>query len=122
MNNWAKAARMKLRVNTSNGVLSSEQIWDLNFSTLANLAKAYKPSENNDGLDFLSEEVKVDEAKVLAFELIKEVYLVKKAEKETAASAAAVKAHNQKILQLIANKQEESLNNLSVEELEKLLK
>ena len=48
--------------------------------------------------------------------------LTKKKEAEELRDAAETKAHNQKILTLIAEKQEGKLKEMSIEELEKLLK
>jgi orotate phosphoribosyltransferase-like protein len=64
----------------------------------------------------------VDKITQLQFNIVKDVYLTKKTEAEALRDVAEVKAHNQKILTLIAKKQEDKLGELSVEELEKLIK
>lgn len=73
-------------------------------------------------LSFLIETTVVDVENQLRFDILKDVYLTKKKENEELKTAAEVKAHNQKILALIAEKKEGELKELSVEELEKLLK
>ena len=64
----------------------------------------------------------VDIENQLRFDILKDVYLTKKKEAEELRNAAEIKAHNQKILTLIAEKKDESLKGKSIEELEGLLK
>jgi len=64
----------------------------------------------------------VDVENQLRFDILKDVYITKKKEAEKLRDAAEVKAHNQKILTLIAEKKDDELKGKSVEELEKMLK
>lgn len=125
-NIFKTASKLKLRFNTSKGSLSVEQLWDLNLTQLSDLIKATKKvlrkGEPDDDLAFLEKDVVVDVENTLMFEIAKEVYLSKKAENDAIRNAKEIKEHNQKILGLIAQKKEESLVGLSVEELEKMLK
>ena len=52
-----------------------------------------------------------------AFDILKEIYLVKKSEQDAIKNAADIKAHNEKIDALIFQKQEAKLSEMSVEEL-----
>lgn len=101
-------------------------MWDLNFTQLTSLIKAIKKvlkqNDNDDDLSFLVDTTKVDVEMQLRFDIAKDVYLTKKKDAEELRSAADIKEHNQKILGLIARKQENELEGKSVEELEKLLK
>ena len=113
---YKQASKLKLRIATSVGMLSVEQLWDLPQTKLAESIKAVKKvlkKNDDDELSFLESSKVVDVENQLRFDILKDVYLTKKAEAE---------AHNQKIMALIAEKKDESLKNMSIEELEKLMK
>jgi hypothetical protein len=125
MSNFREATRQKLRVSTSQGLLTVEQLWDLPLSKLATAIKNVKKTlqkDNDDELSFLDESKTVDKTQQLTFDVLKEIYLTKKEEAEAAKNVAEVKAHNEKILSLIHQKQETELSQKSVEELQALLK
>jgi len=120
-----EASRMKLRVNTKQGQLSVEQLWDLNLSTLSTIIKNTKKilkEENDDDLSFLDETKKVDLETQLTFDIVKEIYLTKKREIDAEKNAASIKEHNEKIMQLIYEKQQGELKDKSIEELQSMLK
>jgi len=122
---FKQASKLKLRFTTNRGVLSVEQLWDLTQTELAKAIRDVKKvltKNTDDELSFLIGTTVVDVENQLRFDILKDVYLTKKKENEELKTAAEVKAHNQKILALIAEKKEGELKELSVEELEKLLK
>lgn len=122
---YKEASKLKLRFTTSVGQLSTEQLWDLNQSQLSvalvAVNKILKKSEDND-LSFLDVDKKVDYLNELRFNILKDVYLSKKEEAERIKNIAETKAYNEKINSLIAEKKEGQLRDMSVEELEKLLR
>ena len=122
---YKQSSKMKLRFSTTVGALSSEQLWDLSLTQLVTTIKAVKKilkKTDDDELSFLEDSKIVDTENQLRFDILKDVYLTKKKELEDNRDAAANKAHNQKILALIEAKTEAKLGEMSVEELEKLLK
>lgn len=122
---YKQASQLKLRFNTSKGILSVEQLWDLTLTDLAATIKAVKKvlkKDDDDELSFLTDSKATDPMNQLAFDILKDVYLTKKKANEEVREAAEIKAHNQKILQLIAEKKDDSLKGMSIEELEKQLK
>lgn len=126
MNQFTQASKIKLRFNTPKGLLSTEQLWDLTLVDLTTSIKASKKllnkTEDND-LSFLEITTTVaDQTEQLRFEILKEVYLTKKADNEAIRTAKENKEHNQKIMQLIEQKKDDKLSGLSIEELEKMLK
>lgn len=125
MDNFKQASRAKLRINTSQGLLSVEQLWDLSLTKLSaiikNVKKALKGSEGDDELSFLDESKTVDKEQQLMFDILKDIYLTKKAELEEERTSAQRKANNEKIMALIHRKQESKLEELSVEELQAML-
>lgn len=122
---YKKASQQGLRIVTPKGLLSAEQLWHLGFEDLASSIKKVKKvlkKTDDDELAFLESNTPVDTENQLRFDILKDVYLTKRKEKDELRDAAETKAHNQKIISLIAEKQEEGLKSKSVEELEKLLK
>lgn len=120
---FLKASRLKLRWNSSRGFLSLEDLWDLSLQNLNTLAKGLKRELKAElEEDFLEEKTEEDTITKLKFDIVIEVLNIKKSEAKAASEATAMKAHNQKILGLIAKKQDEDLEKMSVEDLQKLLK
>ena len=128
MNYFKEAVKKRLRFNTSKGVLSVEQLFDLKLTPLATLVRALKKElnkdeSNDDGLGFLDlTSTAVDPVLELQFNVVKEIYIDKKDERDAEQSKAETKAHNQRIDELIAQKNDEALSSKSVAELEALRK
>jgi len=125
MNNFAEASRLKLRFTTQYGQLAVENLWDLSLSKLSNIIKDVKKEikkEDDDELSFLDETKKVDKIQELKFEILKEIYLIKKQESEDSKNEASIKAHNEYIDGLIYEKEQADLKKLSVEDLKALRK
>jgi hypothetical protein len=126
MNIYQKAVQVKLRFSTNKGVLSVEQLFDLPLTNIASLIKEQSKVLSSQGLaddlNFLLEESKVNPEDELKFNILKDVYLTKKSEMDSTKQAAAIKEHNRKIDELIYQKQEASLKELSVDDLMKLRK
>lgn len=123
------ASRKKLRIATSRGNLSVEQLWDLPKDDIGQLAIAVrkriadeKGTAGDSELDFLKptaqKEESIDE---LTFRILKDIYKTKQAEEDKAHLAAEKRLKNRRILELIAKKQDEALENKSIEELEAML-
>ena len=119
---YKKAIKLKLRFETSRGMLSVEQLWDLSQDELASIIRNLKEllrKDSDDELDFLENPTtKADELIKLQFDIVKDVYLDKKSAIETEQKQSENKIHNQKILELIKRKQDSDLGELSIEELE----
>jgi hypothetical protein len=117
------ASRKKYRFESDKGLLSVEQIWDLPLTQLNKIAISV-----NKNLKDVTEESFIDirpnpeksslEAKL---EILKHVISVKQDEQKAAKDAADKKARKQKILQILENKKNEQLTEMSEEELMKQL-
>ncbi len=125
MDNFKQASRIGLRVSTTQGLLSVEQLWTLSLNKLSviikNIKKQLKGSEGDDELSFLDETKTVDKELQLTFDILKDIYLTKKLESEEEKNAAERKLHNEKIMSILHRKQNEKLENMSEEELLSLL-
>ena len=118
------AAQKGIRFQTTTGLLSTEQLWTLNQTTLASIVKSLKKvlkGDNDDELSFLDESKTINVDDQLRFDIAKDIYLTKKAEAEAERNKMERKAFEQKILALIAEKKEDSLKGKSIEELEAML-
>lgn len=125
MDIFKRASREKLRFETSKGVLSAEQLWDLPQSGLASAIKNVKKilqKDNDDDLNFLDDAKVVDKVNQLRFEILKDVYLTKKTEAEEARNKVAIKEHNEEILALIAEKEKSEMKEKGIDDLKKMLK
>jgi hypothetical protein len=122
---YKQASQLKLRFSTNVGQLSVEQLWELSQTTLSIAIKSVKKilkKNDDDELSFLEDTKEVDVENQLRFNILKDVYLTKKKEADELRNTAYIKAHNQKIDSLIAEKQEGKLREMSIEDLEKLRK
>ncbi|AGF88613.1 hypothetical protein PJM36_0125 [Salmonella phage vB_SenM_UTK0005] len=120
-----QATRLKLRFNSNKGLLSVEQVWDLNLNALNEMAKDLSRQVKeaaSDEEDFIGVKSAVDSQLQLRFDIVKAIIGVKLKERDESATAAERKANNQAIMELIQRKKQQELEGLSVEELEKLLK
>ena len=123
------ASRKKLRIQTNRGMLSVEQLWDLSKEDIGELAKSIRKRINDQKgvtgdseLDFLKPSAQTEETiDELTFRILKDIYQTKQAEEDKAHRRAAARENNRKILELIAKKQDQELENKSIEELEKML-
>lgn len=120
---FEQATRTRLRFETSRGFLSVEDIWDLplqgrgvNLDDIAvGIDRQLKDSSTT---SFVDETPKANTTLQLAFDVVKHVIDVKKAEAQAAATAAERRATKARILEIIAKKQDSVLENASIEELE----
>lgn len=122
---YKEASILKLRFETSKGCLSVEQLWDLNLFDLSAAIKKVKKvlkKSDDDELSFLDEAKTVDTENELRFNILKDVFLTKKKNTEDAMNERERKEFNQGILARIKAKQEQQLDELSIEDLEKMLK
>lgn len=125
MSIFKEAVKAKIRFNTKQGLLSTEQLFELSLTRLAIIVRNLKKEiskDSDDELSFLDETSKpVDATAQLRFDVAKAIYLDKKAERDAIQTSAAKKEHNEKILALIAKKQEGELEGKSVKELTDML-
>lgn len=120
---FEKAVRNKVRWNYK-GSLNVEDLWTLELYELnelyMKLAKDARASTK--GLDSL---IDVDEddnsLETLRMDIVKHIFMIKKAEADSRQMAAIQKQKSARILDIIARKKDAELEAMSVEELEKLI-
>ncbi len=104
------------------GLISSEDLYDLSVENLDIIFKSLnseiKKAKEESLLDIKTSEDKILQAKI---EIVKYIVSIKLEEKRIKENEKKNKEERQKILSIIANKQENELQNKSIEELEKML-
>ena len=121
-NKFEYAVRNKLRFPYK-GMISVEDAWDLSVTELDSIFKVLnKQAKTTEEESLLTTKTKEDETLSVQISIIKYIVAVKLAEKEAKEREKEIKAENQKIMSIIARKEDEALNNLSVEELKARLK
>lgn len=115
------ASRQKLRFPFK-GQISTEDLWDLDIDALNKVFKSLnaklKEAEEESLLQKRSAE---DDELALKINIIKHIFDVKVAEAEKARRAHQNKEERQKILGIMADKQEEALRNMTPEQLQAML-
>jgi hypothetical protein len=120
---FEKATRLKLKFNSNRGILTTEDLWDLSLQDLNKLAKTLnKEIKIQKEDDFLEDVSKEDEVTKLKFDLVLYILKTKKKEAQAIKDATAIKIEKEKILAILAKKQDDSLENMSEDELKEKLK
>lgn len=115
------ANKKKYRFNYK-GVISVEDLWDLSVEELDKIYKSLKSQQKNASEESLLQTVSKEDKELLnKIEIIKIVVSDKLAAKERAQKAASQRAQNQRILEIMADKQDAALKEKSIEELQSML-
>lgn len=120
-NIYKYAVEKKLRFPFK-GQISVEDLFDLNVESLDSIYKSLKSQEkeaNEESL--LTTKSSEDEALEVSIEIVKQIFAQKQREKEERIKATENRAKKQRIAEIIDNKKDEALNNLSVEQLQQML-
>ncbi len=123
---FEKASRLKLRFGTQKGNLTTEDLWDLPLTnkigiSLDDIAKSLnRILKENEDESFVVKTKTVNIIHKLKFEIVKHIISVKLDEVESAKSALKNKDQKEKILRIIASKEDESLKEESLENLKKM--
>ena len=115
---FEQASRLKLRFQTTKGVVKVEDLWDLQLTVLNDaykvLVKELRETETDSLLETPS---KAPNHNQLRADIIKHVVETRRAEAAKKKNAAANKAEKDKLLAILENKQNEELQNMSADEL-----
>lgn len=113
--------RNKVRFNFK-GSLTLEQLWDLSINELDTLAVSLNDAyENSKGKSFIEKRTTKDKNLKSQLDVVLDILQTKVEELEASKEKAARKERNQKILSLIALKEDEELAKKSKKELQALL-
>ncbi len=129
MSIYKQAAKLKIRFITSRGPLTIEQLMDLSMTELEKLVRAQHKVikekakiDSEEDLDFLEvDKTPKEDIDQLKFNILKDIYLDKKAEKSERAADLEKKERKARLAELIAKKKNEADEGKTLEELEKEL-
>jgi len=120
---FEKASKLKLRFQTVQGPLSLEQLWTITDENLSILADSLKEEVKvSKKTNYFTKSTKANKLSKLKLNIVLDIIATIVEERGEAGEALIIKAHNQKIVDKIAAKKDSDLDDLSVEELEKMLK
>lgn len=115
------AVRNKVRFPFK-GMISVEDLWDLSLANLDSIYKVLnKQVKQSEEESLLTTKTNVDTELEIQIAIVKHIVAVKLEEQEAKEKAAEKKAQKQKIMAIIATKEDEALQNSSVEDLKKML-
>ena len=104
------------------GMQSVEDLWQLSVKELDSIYKTLnKQVKQSEEESLLATKSNVDTEREVQIAIVKHIVSVKLAEKEAAEKASVKKAQKQKIMSIIATKQDEALQNSSIDDLKKML-
>ena len=115
------AVRNKIRFPFK-GMISAEDLWDLSLANLDSIYKTLnKQIKQSEEESLLVTKTNVDTELEVQIAIVKHIVSVKLEEQDAREKAAAKKAQKQKIMAIIATKEDEALQNSSVDDLRKML-
>ena len=115
------ATRNKVRFRFK-GLISIEDLWDLSLTELDSIYKTLnKKVKQANEESLLNTKSKEDKTTEIQIEIIKYIVTIKQEEAARSMAAAERRAKKQKILEVLAAKEDASLQDKSPEELQKML-
>lgn len=120
---YKEANQLKLRFQTTKGVLTTEQLFDLSTTELDKLAVELQESyDNSKGKSFLTKRSVKDKTIKLQFDIVLDVLNTKVAIEEEAVEIKNKKIEREKILAELAKRQDNKYSEMSDAQLKSLLK
>ncbi len=117
---FEQASRLKLRYDTRLGQLSVEDLWDLPLTgavSLDGIAIGLHKQTQNESISFVVTENRTDPSVQLRFDIVQHIINVRLAEKKLADDARVTAEKKQKLLSIIARKEDTELEGASLEDL-----
>lgn len=104
------------------GMISVEDLWDLSLTNLDSIYKTLnKKVKQSEEESLLTTKADVDTELEVQIAIVKHIVSVKLTEQEIRDKACAKRERKQKIMSIIAAKQDEALQNSSIDDLQKML-
>lgn len=125
---FEKAARLKLRFDTTKGPLTTEDLFDLPLTSTAgkvnldDIARAlYRQAQSADSISFVTPASTGDETIKLKLDIVKHVIGVKVAENQAAATLRANKEKKARLVEMLERKEDEALAGKSADEIRAMI-
>jgi len=117
---FEKATRLKLRLSTTVGTLTVEDLWDLSLTHLDKLAISLRNQVKEDSQEsFIKPKGSADTILNLQFDIVKHVIETKLIEIEERENTELKKSEKDKLLRILAGKEDDELEGLSKAALKK---
>lgn len=117
---FEKASRLKLRFETTKGLISTEDLWSLSIDSLDNLYRGLNKQIKESSEDSLLKTKSTKNSELeLKVELIEYIYNVKTDEAAKAKTRSENKAKLAMLEEALADKKNEKLKGMSAEDIEK---
>lgn len=121
VNIFEYAVRNKVRF-PFRGLISVEDLWDLSLANLDSIYKSLnKQAKQSDEESLLSTKTNVDTELEIKINIVKYIVSIKLEERKARENETMKKIQKQKIMSAIAAKEDEALQNTSIEDLKKML-
>lgn len=121
MSDFEKASRLNLEFRTPNGIFRVDDLWDMKLPVLNSVAVGLHHALNDAAISFIENEKKPDERLQLSFDIAKHVIQVRQDEAKAALQARERAETKQKIMGILARKQDAKLEESTEDELKALL-
>lgn len=122
MDLYKKAVKYKTKIQTTYGLLSAEQLFDLTIPELDSLAVSLEELvEKSPKKSFINSSTPENAKAKFKFDLVLDILQTKVKDQESANKMAETKAKRAKIAELIERKKDANLEEMSLEELEGML-
>ena len=127
MSNFEKAVRQKLRFPSIRGLLTTEDLWDLPLTSkngldLNSVAQAVNAQVKASGEEsFVGEPTPASAVAVLKLDVVKAVIATKIAERDAEATRKEKREKRNRLLELLANKEDAALQELTSDQIKEQL-
>lgn len=119
---YKEALQKKLRFKTNKGMITTEDLFDLSLQNLNTLAIMLDKKISEAPKESFIEELPAEESDdELRFNIVKDVINIKLKARKDNINRAQIDARNKRIAELIAKKEDEALENKSIEELRAMI-
>lgn len=119
MNVFEYATRNKLRFETEKGLITTEDLWKLSLTHLDDLAvKLYTELNTNVRYSFIQDVSKENSELQIKFDIVKYILDIRLEEKKQQELKVERTQQKQKLLEILDQKKNESLTQLSIEEIQ----
>lgn len=129
MNIFERASRLNLTFDTIKGVISFNDLWKLPLTSntdklnLDDIAcEMYIGLQSTKTISFVDNATKADDMTQLRFDIVKHIIGVKLAEREAENQARIHREKKNRIMELIARKEDQALADMPLDELRNLVK
>jgi hypothetical protein len=119
---FEQATKAHLRFKAPVGMVTAEDLWGFSLTDLNGMAKVLHHELQETEVSFIDAPTAASGAIQLKFDVVKRVIDVKLAERDAKAQQKEVMAQRKFLQEVLHDKKNEALRNLSVEEIEKQLK